>query len=220
LPLVDKNFHLNPGASLDRVDGSHRAAHRKVDKQGKMEIWRNIVGHGHQSEVSNLGRVRSHYNGAIRRRCKRFRNRTQCATITLCENGIHRKRSVASLVLTAFHGPAPHGHVAHFLDGDRDNCRLANLTWLPRNIAQYRKELPATKLRGVIRRATRFESVVTVGRTNNTIGYYDTEREAAVAYIEAMHTLDAVAANKAQEKLDEYDIRSVVSDIVDIVAGQ
>ena len=59
-----------------------------------MEIWRNIVGHGRQSEVSNLGRVRSHYNGVVRRRCKRSRTRTQCATITLSENGIKRKRSV------------------------------------------------------------------------------------------------------------------------------
>ena len=184
-----------------------------------MEIWRNIVGHGHQSEVSNLGRVRSHYNGVIRRRCKRFRNRTQCATITLCENGIQRKRSVASLVLTAFRGPAPHGHIAYFLNGNRDDCRVTNLTWLPRNIAQYRKDLSATKLRGVIRRGEWFESVVTVGGIRNTIGYYDTEREAAVAYIEAMHTLDIAAASRAQDKLDDYDVQTAVSDIVDMVAG-
>ena len=190
-----------------------------------MEIWRNIVGHGHQSEVSNLGRVRSHYNGVIRRRCKRFRKRTQCAAITLSENGIQRKRSVASLVLTAFRGPAPHGHVAYFLNGDRDDCRLENLTWLPRGKAQYRKTLSATKLcgvtlRGVTHRAGRFESVVTVGRIRKTIGYYDTEREAAVAYIEAMHSLDGIAATKAQDELDQYDVQTAVTDIVDIVAGQ
>ena len=143
----------------------------------------------------------------------------------MSENGIERKRTVASLVLTAFRGPAPHGHVAYFLNGDRDDCRLENLTWLPRGKAQYRKTLSATKLcgvtlRGVTHRAGRFESVVTVGRIRKTIGYYDTEREAAVAYIEAMHSLDVIAATKAQDDLDQYDVQTAVADIVDIVAGQ
>ena len=75
-------------------------------------------------------------------------------------------------------------------------------------------------LRGVTHRAGRFESVVTVGRIRKTIGYYDTEREAAVAYIEAMHSLDVIAATKAQDELDQYDVQTAVTDIVDIVAGQ
>ena len=35
LPLADKNFHLNPRASLDRVDGSHRYSNTQSYRVGK-----------------------------------------------------------------------------------------------------------------------------------------------------------------------------------------
>ena len=35
-----------------------------------------------------------------------------------------------------------------------------------------------------------------------------------------MHSLDGIAATKAQDELDQYDVQTAVTDIVDIVAGQ
>lgn len=45
------------------------------------------------------------------------------------ERGEPRTRLVAELVLEAFVGPRPAGHVVHFKDGDRLNCDLSNLEW-------------------------------------------------------------------------------------------
>jgi hypothetical protein len=46
--------------------------------------------------------------------------------------GAQLRRSVARLVLLAFHGPAPPRHEpVHFPDPDHDNCRPSNLRWAP-----------------------------------------------------------------------------------------
>jgi hypothetical protein len=45
------------------------------------------------------------------------------------EQGQPQTRLAAELVLEAFVGPRPPGHVVRFKDGDRLNCQLANLEW-------------------------------------------------------------------------------------------
>jgi hypothetical protein len=38
----------------------------------------------------------------------------------------------AITILTAFKGPRPGGQVIHYKDGNRENCRLSNLEWKPK----------------------------------------------------------------------------------------
>jgi hypothetical protein len=45
------------------------------------------------------------------------------------EQGRPHTRLVAELILEAFAGPRPPGHVVRFKDGNRLNCELNNLEW-------------------------------------------------------------------------------------------
>jgi hypothetical protein len=47
------------------------------------------------------------------------------------EQGRPHTRLVAEIVLETFAGPRPPGHVIRFKDGDRLNCALSNLEWIP-----------------------------------------------------------------------------------------
>ncbi|MBV8129463.1 MAG: HNH endonuclease [Planctomycetaceae bacterium] len=46
------------------------------------------------------------------------------------ERGRPETRLLAELMLEAFVGPRPSGHVVHFKDGNRLNCQLTNLEWV------------------------------------------------------------------------------------------
>ena len=93
-----------------------------------IETWLTVVGYP-DYEVSNLGRVQSY---------KQWRGRPTPRLLTssigncgypvvTIEN--RPSRRVHVLVLEAFVGPRPAGHVARHLDGDRSNSRLDNLAW-------------------------------------------------------------------------------------------
>ena len=50
--------------------------------------------------------------------------------VTLTDDrGWEQTRLMGELVLEAFVGPRPPGHVPRFKDGDRLNCHLTNLEW-------------------------------------------------------------------------------------------
>ena len=46
------------------------------------------------------------------------------------EQGRTQTRLVAELILEAFVGPRPPGHVVRFKDGNRLNCERTNLEWV------------------------------------------------------------------------------------------
>jgi hypothetical protein len=50
-------------------------------------------------------------------------------TVRLCSGGRGYVRFVHEVVLEAFIGPCPEGHVCRFADGDPSNARLVNLRW-------------------------------------------------------------------------------------------
>jgi hypothetical protein len=50
------------------------------------------------------------------------------------EQGRPQTRLAAELVLEAFGGPRPPGHVVRFKDGDPLNCALSNLEWVARPV--------------------------------------------------------------------------------------
>jgi len=105
------------------------------------ERWKDVFGWEGLYEVSNLGNVRSldriatfkirskviqvAYKGRPRKRV--IVDGYKC--VGLCRDRQRQLRKVHQLVLEAFVGPRPAGHVARHLDGVRKNCELANLTW-------------------------------------------------------------------------------------------
>jgi len=95
------------------------------------EQWRPVVGHEQHYEVSDLGRVRS-------RRSWRWADGAETHLLTpyahtrgyrkVCLDGA--RHFVHTLVLTAFVGPRPEGHVADHRDGRKDSNALSNLEWV------------------------------------------------------------------------------------------
>jgi HNH endonuclease len=66
------------------------------------------------------------------------------------ERGQPQTRMVAELILEAFAGPRPHGHVLRFTDGNHLNCELTNLEWVaapPARIDAARARAIATRER-------------------------------------------------------------------------
>lgn len=99
------------------------------------EEWLPVVGFRFY-EVSSLGRVRSW-------KLRRGRGslapsptvvysglRVGYPSVTLRQDGKQHRLHVHNLVLAAFVGPRPEGHVArHFPDDTKTNVRLSNLSW-------------------------------------------------------------------------------------------
>ena len=106
------------------------------------ELWAPVPGYDGLYEVSDAGRVRS---VAFRNGSVAYRLRPQALVlrpnpvppigylrISLCKNGAVRGAFVHQLVLIAFVGQRPAGHVAGHRDGNHTNNRLENLAWITR----------------------------------------------------------------------------------------
>jgi hypothetical protein len=89
------------------------------------EEWRPIPGYQGRYEVSDRGRVMSHQRQTPRL-LKSFVHRDGYPCVNL---GRGNQRYVHRLVLEAFVGSAPEGMEACHDNGDRADCRLANLRW-------------------------------------------------------------------------------------------
>lgn len=114
-----------------------------ADEQPTSERWLPVVGYEGRYEVSDQGRVRSvdrtvPVTGQAPRRLRgQILIPTTASggrpTVVLSRNetdpNSRRHRRVAHLVLGAFVGPRPDGHVCCHWDDDPANNRLENLRW-------------------------------------------------------------------------------------------
>jgi len=89
------------------------------------EIWKPVVGHAGY-EVSNLGRVRSHWRGGCIR--KPYANEARGGYRYVCLRG-NLQRRIAVLVAAAFVGLRPEGMEVRHWDGDPVNDRADNLVY-------------------------------------------------------------------------------------------
>ena len=98
------------------------------------EQWKPIPGWEGYYEVSNQGKVRSLDRitsaGNIKRgRLMKLGTVAGYKHVALCVNGQVTQRKVHQLVLEAFVGPCPKGHLVCHKDGSRDNNHIENLRW-------------------------------------------------------------------------------------------
>lgn len=107
------------------------------------EIWRPVVGFESAYEVSNLGRVRSMDRVVIAQRREgptklKLRGKIlkpgsghlrNYKKVVLRRDGNSYTCDIHILVLTAFRGPCPKGHVSRHLNDVADENRLSNLKW-------------------------------------------------------------------------------------------
>lgn len=104
------------------------------------EEWRDIPGYVGYYQASNLGRIRSlvrliqsKIDAGVRKEKRVLspgHNLQGRCQVSLCRDGMVRRKQVHRLVLEAFVGPCPVGMEAcHGPDNDHRNNRLDNLRW-------------------------------------------------------------------------------------------
>lgn len=100
------------------------------------EEWRPVMGYEGLYEVSNRGGARSlprvgrsgrTYGGTVI--TPSIEKRSGYPFFGLCKDGEQRMGRVHNLVLEAFVGPRPAGHVARHLNGNPADNRVENLAW-------------------------------------------------------------------------------------------
>ena len=101
------------------------------------ETWRTIP-HAPTYQASNRGRIRNGRTGRVLKPTKMPRGYWKVNLGRKC-----RDQYVHALVLAAFIGPRPLGHEGDHYDFDRNNNRLENLRWLPKNENAWRWEVYA-----------------------------------------------------------------------------
>lgn len=120
------------------------------------ERWRPLPGWEGQYEVSDLGAVRSlrgaNGHGPYRRphpHMLRFQtSRDGYRIVRLGHRDSMQSHRVHRLVLFAFVGPAPDGHVAGHLNGNRSDNRLKNLRWVTHQENADHQLVHGTRSRG------------------------------------------------------------------------
>lgn len=99
------------------------------------ERWKDAPGLKGRYEVSDFGRVRAlNLHLATPRMTYPSQYGTTSPTSPLYfsanQNNQAHRQAVHTLVLEAFVGPCPDGHLVKWLDGDKRNNRLQNLRWV------------------------------------------------------------------------------------------
>ena len=100
---------------------------------GTKEIWESIEGFSGY-EVSNLGHVRSQKYGYPSLMATRISERGY-VRVPLRHDGRYVGKFVHVLVLEAFVGKRPRGHICKWKNGMRCDSKASNLSWVPRRDA-------------------------------------------------------------------------------------
>jgi len=129
------------------------------------EVWLPVPGYLGLYEVSDFGRVRS--LRAVARNTNRLRDVPLILVTTKCKRtgyirvglssslGVRRMFCVHALVLMAFVGPRPPGHVGAHENGKRDQNRLSNLFWKTHKENSADMERHGTRARGEINKRSK-----------------------------------------------------------------
>lgn len=93
--------------------------------------WRDIPGYEGLYRVSDLGVVVAYPNTRHRgfAPLKPWLTNKGYPQVRLCRQGHRKNHSVHTLVLLAFRGPPPPGHVSRHRNGIRQQCHLGNLEY-------------------------------------------------------------------------------------------
>ena len=166
------------------------------------EEFRDIEGYEDYYQVSNLGRVKSlerwidNGRGGLyhlkERMLKLYKDSKGYYRIGLYINGVQKKVSVHSLVFDAFSGVKrnnPNKNIDH-IDNNKLNNRIDNLQYIlirdnvAKGAMQHKK---TSKYTGVFwdKKSKKWKSHITFKGKRKSLGYYDSEIDAAQTYQEA-----------------------------------
>jgi hypothetical protein len=98
------------------------------DERSLSEVWRPLPGSS-TYEISSRGRIRDTDGGKLRRPTTTLHGEL---VVNVKLSGKWSVRLVRSLVALAYLGPKPNRHMLVHKDGDRSNCAVENLMYVPR----------------------------------------------------------------------------------------
>lgn len=168
------------------------------------ETWKAVRMYENEYEVSNLGRVRSlarevvYLNSTPRKYkakvVKGWNNADGYAMVCLTRSKVKKSKCVHQIMFEAFIGIIPTGHVVDHIDCNKSNNDLSNLRLATsyenllnragdRNAASSYKGVSKHKASG------KWRARIGVNKVEISLGYHDTEEEAARAYNTAAKNL-------------------------------
>lgn len=122
------------------------------------ENWVQVPGYENLYEVSDLGSVRSMPRKAMANYGERIyggkllapviRKADGYLVVSMYRFGVRSQRTIHTLVIEAFVGPAPDGMECCHNNGRKSDCRLENLRWGTKQENSKDKALHGTALKG------------------------------------------------------------------------
>lgn len=186
-------------AELEKIPPDYLRSSYKAAEAAR--VWRDIPLFEGMYEVSTHGEVRSklrrvtYANGteALHQpRMLRQSVRGGYPCVTLSKNDKQHREAVHRLVLKAFRPLKDYDHtVADHINGDKLDNYLGNLRWVSqRQNNQNTRKHRAGKTLGVIQRASgRWQARITVEGKRHSLGTFDSEKEAHVAYLAKLNEI-------------------------------
>jgi hypothetical protein len=180
--------------------------------------WKPVKGYEGLYEVSNKGQVRTlkrvWNSGPEHRIARQIQPKIKAAKpdrngyvrLTLSKKGIKSRKSVHTLVLEAFVGPAPEGYECRHLDGNKENNCQENLCWgTPQeNAADRKKHGTQTGGKAGVRRVGRVSRKFTPeqwGKVEDLFKEFDAEtKEKYAKHIEKTYGIDIEEFERLKEK--------------------
>lgn len=161
------------------------------------EIWKDIENYEGLYQVSDLGRVKSlerivicsdGRSNPVKERILKFDISHRYYRVRLCDkNTKQRKWFVHVLVAEAFKAnPDNLPSVDHIREGNRRDNRAVNLQWITHrdNSKKYSESMDGhSKFIGVSLREGKWSSTISLNKVRRHLGVFDTEEEAAEAYL-------------------------------------
>lgn len=96
------------------------------------EVWKDIAGYEGLYQISNLGNVKSlNYNHTGNPKLLSIKNGAGgYKFVTLCNNGVHKNRTIHILVAKAFIENKNSKPCVNHINGDKSNNTVKNLEWV------------------------------------------------------------------------------------------
>jgi len=153
------------------------------------EVFKDIPNYEGMYKVSNLGRVKSFYNGG--RILKPTKGSNGYLTVTLMNKGCRSTKTVHQLVAIIFLKHIPNGHqlVVNHINFNKLDNRLGNLEVVTHRENSNQKHIKSTsKYVGVHWRkdVNKWRALIGVNGKDKCLGHFKSEYKAHLAYQKAL----------------------------------